>query len=240
LIISDVIGNDFGTIASGPTTADPSTFNDAHDVINKYGLIDKIPPVVKAYILKGRNNEIADTPKSLTNADNYLLGDNSLALEAMASKVKQLGLKPLIITAHLGGDPAVAAREAAAIIMSPEYAGVQVFILGGETTYKVPLTHSQGGGNLHLAATSMLALQNCGKKWVMIGFDSDGEDSLTDAAGAIIDDNSLAQAKRLGLDAEKYLSSFDTYDFFKKLGDGLIFTGPTKTNVADIVLYIVE
>lgn len=240
IIISDVIGNDFGTIASGPTTADPTTFNDVYDILNKYNLLDKIPRSVLAYLVKGRDSEVADTPKNLTNADNYLLGDNSLALEAMATKVRELGLKPLIASAHLGGDPAIAAREAANIVVSREYEGIQAFLFGGETTPKVPSEHGEGGRNLHFAAASLLAMKDFPKNWVMISFDSDGEDFVTSAAGAIIDQGSFTQANNLGLDVGKYLEAFDTYNLFKKLGNSLIITGPTGTNVADLVLFLLN
>ncbi len=103
LILSDVIGNDLGTISSGPTYPDSSTFSDAYEVLVKYDLLIKVPPPVLELLEKGRRGQVPETPKSLDNCHNYIIGDNTLALQAMAQKAGELGCLPCIVTSEQKG-----------------------------------------------------------------------------------------------------------------------------------------
>ena len=113
LILSDVIGNNLGVIASGPTCADESTFADAYAVLEKYHLLEKAPAAVISALQKGCRGEIKETPKTLGNAANYIIGDIRIALDAMADKSRQLGFKPLIISSSQIGDTASLAAQRA-------------------------------------------------------------------------------------------------------------------------------
>ena len=118
LILSDVIGNDLTTIASGPTFPDLSTFSDAYDVLKRYGLLAKAPRSVADFIRKGLHGDLAETPKTLTNCYNYIIGDNSLALDAMSKKAKDIGLSPHILTTRQKGDTTAVAQSRAGEVLS--------------------------------------------------------------------------------------------------------------------------
>ena len=238
LVISDVVGDGLDAIASGPTVADPTTFADAGKVLKKYGLTEKAPQNAVGFINRGCGGAEAETPKNLLNCDNYIIGNNRMALEAVAEKARDLGLKPSILTSEMTGDTAGVARRMAADMIKGKYRGFDVVLLGGETTPTVPENAGKGGRNQHYAAVSMLAMQGCACPWVVAPVGSDGSDYLPDVAGAMVDNRSLDSARAAGLDVEDYIERFDSNTLFKKMGRSLIVTGPTGTNVSDIVLYL--
>lgn len=240
IIISDVPGNSLNTIASGLTVADPSTFADALNVLTKYNLVEKLPPDIKNYIVKGSEGKEDESPKSLTNAFNYIIGDSAAALEAMALKAKSLGFKPIIVTTNLIGDPIDAAANLADEIINGNFEGYDMLLLAGEITPKIPEIHGKGGRNMHFAALNLLALSDYEKEWVMASFNSDGRDYIEDAAGALVGRHTFLMAKEAGIDIVKYIKEFDTYNLFKKIGNSLIKTGPTGTNVGDIMMYYIK
>ncbi len=238
LIISDVIGNDLDTIASGPTAPDKSTFLDAYNVLKKYKILDKAPRSIVDFFEKGCAGEIAETPKELDNCRNCIIGDNRVALEAMAAKAKQLGLKPYIVTAEQKGDPTEMAKLRAKEILNSRYKNYDVILIGGETTPKLPGNHGKGGRNQHYAAVSMTALKDYPGDWVMTSIGTDGSDYLPDIAGAIVDKNSLETSRKAGIEVQSYLDRYDTGTLLKKIGNSLIKTGNTGTNVCDVAVYI--
>jgi glycerate 2-kinase len=239
LIISDVIGNDLATIASGPTTPDPSTFADAYNVLKKYNLVARAPKGIIEFIEKGRRGEVPETPQALNNCRNYLIGDNELALEAMAAKAKELGFKPRIVTSQQTGDTTKIARLRAREILKHKYAGYDALLIGSETTIKLPPGAGRGGRNQHYAAVSLLAMAKYPGKWLLASLGSDGSDFLPDVAGAIVDQDSLETARAKQLDIEAYIEKCDSYSLLKKLGNSLIVTGDTGTNVGDVIVYLV-
>ncbi len=238
LIISDVIGDDLDTIASGPTYPDSSTFEDAYRVLEKYDLTASAPQSVLAYLKKGCRGEMAETPKSLTNCYNHIIGNNRLALEAMARKAEELGVKPLIVTAEQKGDTAEAAYMRAREILESKYQGYNAILMGGETTPKLPQNAGKGGRNQHYAAVSMLAMKSYSGDWIAASVGTDGSDYLPDVAGAVVDNDTLLRAISQGIDVEAYIGSFDSNTLFKKIGGSLIITGNTGTNVSDVMLYL--
>lgn len=240
IIISDVIRNRLDTIASGPTVPDKTTFKDAYGVLSKYKLLDKVPVSIKNHILAGCEDNAQETPKELINAENYIIADSGMALGAMAYQAKTLGLKPLIASTEIIGDPATAATEIANDIVKGEYEGYDVLLCAGETTPTLPLKHGKGGRNQHFAATSILALQNYKAKWTMAAIASDGVDYVNKIAGALVDDTTLQIANSEKVDPGKYLRNYDSFTFFKKVGDCLIEAGPTGTNVGDLFVYILK
>jgi hydroxypyruvate reductase/glycerate 2-kinase len=240
IIISDVKGNDFATIASGPTAPDLSTFQDALKILEKYKLNTKIPESILNFLILGAKGKKEESPKSLENCYNYIIGDNATALEAMAIRANKIGLKPLIIDADLKGETEEKAREYAFDFMEAKEKEHDTYILGGETSLKVPLSSGQGGRNQHYTALSMIFLENFNDhKWAMVSASSDGIDSK-DFAGAIIDNESLKKARAKNIDIEKFILNYDTGTMFKELDNSLIDIGHTGTNVGDIVLYILE
>jgi len=238
MIISDVVGDDLDSIASGPTVPDPTTFKDAQNVLTKYGLLDRAPPHVIDYIRRGCADREPETPKTLSNCDNYIIGNNRMALDAMAEKARDLGLKPFIVTAELTGDTSEVAYKLADDMQAGHYKGFGVILLGGETTPTLPENAGKGGRNQHFAAVSMLAMQELRTPWLVASAGTDGSDYLPDIAGAMVDERSLKHARDMGIDVEDYIRRFDSNTLFNRLGRSLIITGPTGTNVSDVILYL--
>ncbi len=239
LILSDVTGNDLATIASGPTTPDPSTFADAYDVLRQYNLLGKAPESVVDFITKGKRGEVAETPKTLNNCHNYIIGDNGLALEAMSAKASKLGFKPYIITSQQTGDTTEVARLRAREVVEHGYLGYDILLLGGETTIKLPADAGKGGRNQHYAAVSMLAMAEYPGQWIVASVGTDGSDFLPDVAGAIIDQDSLNTAQARGLDIKAYIERCDSNPLLDRIGNSLIITGDTGTNVGDVIVYLI-
>jgi glycerate 2-kinase len=237
LIISDVIGDDLDAIASGPTYPDSSTFQDAYNVLKKYDLPASIPEGVLSYLERGCRGEVAETPKSLTNCHNHIIGNNGLALEAMAQQAEGLGFKPLIV-AEQKGDTAEAAYMRAGEILEGKYQGYNAIIIGGETTPKLPANAGKGGRNQHYAAVSMLAMKSYPDHWLAASVGTDGSDYLPDVAGAMVDNNTILRATSRGINVKAYIDGFDSNTLFKKIGGALIMTGDTGTNVSDVMLYL--
>jgi glycerate 2-kinase len=238
LMISDVVGNDLDIIASGPTEPDPTIFKDAYAIFNKYNLLDKIPEKIRTYMERGCQGREEESPKKLKNCDNYIIGDVKMALETMALKAKSLGKKPIIVTPEQTGEPLSVAKKRIQEILSGEYKNYNVLLFGGETTPKLPTDYGQGGRNQHLAALTILTMQEYKGKWVMASVATDGADYLPQVAGVIVDNNSLALARSENLAIEDYINKYDTNTLFKKMGHSLIITGNTGTNVGDVMVYI--
>jgi len=237
MIISDVSGNDLSTIASGPTAPDFSGFEDALNIISKYQLQNKIPKNILNFLLLGVKTESKRDKNELKNCFNYIIGDNTIALEAMAMKANRMNLKPLILDANLKGDTEEKAREYALYIKEEKFDKYDFYILGGETSLKVPALAGKGGRNQHCTALSMIFLREIERKWAMTSISSDGIDSK-DFAGAIIDNHSLKKALLQNIDVEKSILNYDTGTMFEKLGNSLVNIGHTGTNVGDFIVYL--
>jgi glycerate 2-kinase len=240
LIISDVIGDDLDVIASGPTYPDSSSFQEAYAVLEKYDLTAGVPESVLSYLKKGCRGEVAETPKSLTNCHNHIIGNNRLALEAMAKKAEELGFTPLVVTAEQKGDTVEAACTRAGEILEDRYNGYNAILIGGETTPKLPKHAGKGGRNQHYAAISMMAMKSYSGDWLVASAGTDGSDYLPDVDGAMVDSNTLLTATLQGINVQTYIDRFDSNTLFKKIGGALIVTGNTGTNVSDVILYLLR
>ena len=238
LIISDVVGDGLDVIASGPTVPDPSTYRDALCVLQKYSLLEKAPQAAMDFIRRGCTGLQAETPKRLRNCTNHIIGNNRMALEAMAGKAAEHGIKPCIVTSEMSGDTSQYAYAMADRVKDGLYRGFGVLLMGGETTPTLPDHPGRGGRNQHYAAVSMLAMQGYASPWLVASAGTDGSDYLPDVAGAIVDNRSLDAARASGLDVEEYVQRFDSNTLFSRMGRSLIETGPTGTNVSDVLLYL--
>ncbi len=238
LILSDVIGNDLSVIASGPTFPDNSTFDQAAAVIRKYDLSAQIPVSVRQYLEKGVSGHVADTPKSLKNCYNFIIGDNSLALAAMRIKALQLGLHPLIISAEQKGDTGEIALQRVKEILDGRYSGYDTLLIGGETTPRITGKHGQGGRNQHYAAVSLLAMEKNSHPWLVASLGTDGSDYMPDVAGALVDDSTLLKLNNKRIPLVSYIQKFDSYGLLSQVDDAIIKTGNTGTNVGDIIVYL--
>ncbi|MBF0487775.1 MAG: glycerate kinase [Nitrospirae bacterium] len=228
LIISDVPGNRLDVIASGPTTANTTGASEAIEVLNKYGLMSKLPPNVIEAINKGA----ARRPVNPGN-ENIIIADNRQALNAALARARELGLDAAIITDNLAGDVKAAAKW-----LSKEAApNKKLLISGGETTVAVTGT-GRGGRNMELALR--FAVESEGQPGLtLLSAGTDGTDGPTDAAGAIVDGATTTRGRAAGLDAREYLANNDSYTYFERAG-GLFKPGPTGTNVMDIQLLLCD
>jgi len=244
LILSDVIGDPLEAIASGPTAPDPTTFADAISILRKYNVENEIPEKIYRVLQEGFYNKRPETlkvsDKVFRNTSNFIIGNNSLALKTAKEKAEFFGYETKIISNKIDGDVNDVADYIVEMTMdlkknSPDKKCCLLF--SGEPTVKVSGTGS-GGRNQHLALLSAKLLGGMQGITFLSG-GTDGTDGPTDAAGAVIDQFTLPNARDLGLDIEKYLNDFDSYNFFKKEG-GLIITGPTQTNVMDLMVVLIN
>lgn len=244
LILSDVVGDRLDVIASGPTAPDKTTFNDALRVLEKYRLINKTPESIIKVIQKGAEGLINETPKEgskiFENVENIIIGSNRKALEAAREKAESLGFKPEIISSEITGEARDVGRWLAHIAKGLKvqgFKGSRCLISGGETTVTVK-GNGIGGRNMELALAFAMEIEGV-KGITLLSAGTDGTDGPTDAAGAIVDGETVKKARAIGLNPEEYLNNNDSYNFFKKI-DSLFITGPTGTNVMDIQIMVIE
>jgi len=241
LILSDVIGDDLEVIGSGPTAPDPSTFADALAILDRYGILTRAPGPVRARLEAGARGEIEETPKSVPNAYNLVIGSNRLAMEAAVQKAKDLGYRTMVLSTMIEGEAREVAHVHAAIAKeiaaSDRPVGAPACVLsGGETTVTVR-GNGLGGRNQEFVLAAAFDIAGM-TDVAILSAGTDGTDGPTDAAGAIADGRTIARAKKAGLDARRFLENNDSYRFFAALR-GLIHTGPTNTNVMDIRVVLV-
>ena len=251
MILSDVIGDKLDVIASGPTTRDSTTFADAVAVIGKYGLKEKMPPRVMAFLARGMGGQEPETVKSgdscLHKTRNVIIGGITQALFAAKEKARQLGFAPEVVTGELQGEARDAARFLAQTALRARDLARpgerRCLLSGGETTVTVKGT-GRGGRNQELALA--FALEIDGMDGVaLLSAGTDGTDGPTDAAGAVVDGSTVQRARSFGVHPETYLGNNDSYAFFNKL-DALtgerhhLITGPTGTNVMDLQILLIE
>ena len=241
LLVSDVIGDNLDVIGSGPAAPDPSTFADAAEVLDRYGIRDKVPAAVRARIDQGVASTLDETPKPgdklFARVRNTVVGGNRLALDAAARHARQLGFRTLVLSSSVAGETREIARMHAAIAREVAEFGRPVkppacIITGGETTVTLR-GDGLGGRNQEFvlaAALDIAGLDNV----VVFSAGTDGTDGPTDAAGAIADGDTLRRKP----DARRYLDANDSYHYFESLGD-LVITGPTNTNVADVRILLI-
>jgi hydroxypyruvate reductase len=246
LFLSDVVGDPLDVIASGPTVPDPSTFADCLEIIERYGLTAKLPAAVLKLLQEGALGLIEDTPKAgdpvFKKVQNLVVGSNRAALLAAAAEARQLGYNPLILSSFIQGEAREIALAVTAIgkeiLMSDNPIPAPACILaGGETTVRIG-GRGTGGRNQELALAAAIAL----KDWshiALLSAGTDGTDGPTDAAGAFADGETCKKARQRGLNPVDYLTDNDSYNFFNNLGQ-LFKTGPTRTNVMDLICLLVD
>jgi hydroxypyruvate reductase len=238
LIVSDVVGDDLASIASGPTVPDGTTFAEAEGILKRAGLWEKVPPTVGGALEKGASGEIRETPKPgsavFDRVHNVLIGSNTLARSAASRTLRRLGYSVSEIADVQGEARKFGARLGRSTARRKSMTAI---VAGGETVVTVR-GRGRGGRNQEIALAA--ALEISGRENVaVLSFSTDGMDGLTDAAGAMADGVTVKRGTELDMSAEKCLNDNDSYPFFKKLGD-LVVTGPTGTNVNDISLAVIR
>jgi glycerate-2-kinase len=244
LILSDVGGDDLGTIGSGLTAPDPTTFQDAVRIIREYRLWQRIPVRVRIHLVEGMAGWQDETPKPRSRifrrVDSVLIGNSRIAVDAGARAAREMGYDVVTVDGFITGEAAQIGTWMADIGRSLQHAKLRrplVVMAGGELTVKVE-GNGRGGRAQEFALAAALALQGTARVW-LVGMGTDGRDGPTDAAGAMVDGLTVSRGKRKGCDAASYLAEHDSYTFFKRVG-GHLKTGLTGTNVNDLYLLVIH
>ena len=243
LILSDVIGDSLDVIASGPTSPDETTFRDALNVIEKYGLSDQISEQILNLFIKGSEGNEKETPKKghpvFERVENIIIGSNKIATEAAAKKAMASGFETTVLSSEIQGEARDVAKwlaKKAIECRARKIAGKKICLIsGGETTVTVK-GNGLGGRNTELAlafAQEIAGLEGI----ILLSAGTDGTDGPTDAAGAMVDGQTTRKADVKGLNPVAYLQDNNSYAFLKNT-DELIITGATGTNVMDIQIIL--
>ena len=237
LIISDVTGDDPTHIGSGPCAPDPSTYQDAQDIIARYGV--KAPASVLAHLARGARGEIAETPKPgdklFGRVENRIIATAQNSLQAAAAYFRDRGITPMVLGDSVTGEASEVAKVYAALVRQIREHGEPfkppvALISGGECTVTV---RGNGRGGRCTEFLLSLALELDGMANVhALACDTDGIDGSEDNAGAVLAPDALARAAAANISAKKLLANNDGYSFFEALNE-LVVTGPTRTNVND-------
>ncbi len=244
VILSDVIGNDLGTIGSGPTAPDATTFRDAWEIVGRYGVSRSISRSVRRHLELGLKKAVPETPKPqaplFRRVENILIGDNQAAVEAVAEAAKHEGLTTLVLGSTVTGEARELAKFFGAMACEIAAHGRPArrpccVIAGGEPTVTIR-GEGKGGRAQEFALAAAAEIAGLPKIWVA-GFATDGTDGPTSVAGAVVDGQTVTRAQRRKQSLSRALQENDAYPFFEAL-QGHIVTGPTGTNVNDLYLLL--
>jgi glycerate-2-kinase len=237
LAISDVPGDAIETIASGPCAADPSTSADALGIFEQRGLRGRTPTRVLAHLESGLEESVKPRDPALAGVRTTILASNGDALAGAREAALQRGLRAVTVTDRLRGEAREVGRRLAVLAQGLRSQGPLLLLAGGETTVTLR-GGGKGGRNQELALAAACELEGS-PGIALLAAGTDGTDGPTDAAGAYADGGTVERGSALGLEARAALERNDSYPFFSAEG-GLLVTGPTRTNVMDLVLVLVE
>jgi len=239
LLLSDVVGDEPSSIASGLTAPDPTTLDDTHSVLRRY----KIRPAesISTHLEGAMENPGPDDPV-FENVVNLICGGGSHAAEAAARKAEELGYAPLLLTTTLTGDALGAASMYAAIVREVLSSGNPIgppcaVVSGGEATVVVR-GDGKGGPNQEFCLALAVELEGV-EGWAAFSADTDGNDGSTDAAGGIVSGETAGRMREGGVDPGEALSNNDSYAALEA-GGALLVTGPTGTNVNDLRVALIS
>lgn len=241
LVVSDVVGDDLSTIASGPTVPDPTTYADAIEALKVHDVWRDAPASIRHYLKAGDDSTHRETPKPgdtlFENITTSLIGTNRTALHAAASAARERGYAPHVLTRTMAGEARHLAQRHVEVLM--QHAGPEPVccLWGGEPTVTVT-GDGKGGRNQEAALSAALALDGVPRPAAFLAGGTDGIDGPTDAAGAWATPGTVAQARSRGINPQARLDANDAYTVFDLLGQ-LIRTGPTHTNVMDVQVGLV-
>lgn len=237
LVISDVTGDDPTHIASGPCAPDPTTYQDAIAILERYGV--QAPPAVAAHLARGARGDIPETPKpgdrAFARAENRVIATAQQSLRAAAEYFSAQGITAAILGDSVTGEAREVAKVYGALARQVRDHALPwkppvALISGGECTVTV---RGQGRGGRCAEFLLSLALDLDGAPGIhALACDTDGIDGSEDNAGALLAPDSLLRASRRHARAADLLDRNDAYGFFEAAGD-LVTTGPTRTNVND-------
>lgn len=238
LVISDVVGDDLSVIASGPTVADASRFEDALEMLRRFGGEDAFPAPIVRHLQRGAAGEREETPKAgnprLARATTVVIGSRRDAMHGAVTDANARGYHVVRIDDPVVGEARQAASShmRAVLALASGLKRPTCIVSSGETTVRVTGS-GKGGRNQELVLAAAEVLHQIGAFAAVASAGTDGVDGPTDAAGAWADTGTIDRALTDGLAPDRYLRDNNSYAFFETLGD-LIHTGPTGTNVGDL------
>ncbi|HYA27317.1 MAG TPA: glycerate kinase, partial [Acidobacteriota bacterium] len=243
LILSDVVGDRLDAIASGPTAPDTTTFADCLEVVARYNLRDKIPQTVIRYLERGVAGAYDETPKPwdtiFHNVQNVIVGNNRSAIAAAAESAEALGYHVTVVSSPVTGESRTVAQTQIKhfqdILRGRKSGHPLCLVSGGETNVTVR-GDGLGGRNQEFALAAAIELAGS-DHIVVLSAGTDGTDGPTDAAGAIVDGQTIQRGNAHGLNARDFLARNDSYHFLQVTGD-LLKSGPTLTNVMDLQILL--
>lgn len=245
LILSDVVGSPLDVIASGPTVPDPTTYAHALAVIERYAEPDDVPDSIRRHLLNGASGSHPETPKAgdseLARVHNVVIADNARAAAAAVERAEALGFNTLLLSTFVEGEAREVAQVIAALAKEIAATGRPVpppacLILGGETTVTVR-GQGKGGRNQELTLAAAVAIEGLDNV-LIASLATDGSDGPTDAAGGLVGGGTVRSGQAAGLSAQAALDANDAYPYLDAI-DALLVTGPTNTNVNDLMAVFV-
>jgi len=247
LILSDVLGDELSAIASGPTVADDTTFNDAIQVLKDRQLWHKVAQNVQAHLEAGAQGLINETPKPgdgvFNNTDHTLCGSNAISLQAISQTAQNLDYDLHLYSDQLSGEAKQVAEDLVIYAQTLLSKGIDkpcAILAGGETT--VTLTgNGLGGRNQEMALAFAIAAEKhqLNANWVFLSGGTDGRDGPTDAAGGMVDPQTMTRMRNATIEPKQYLANNDAYHALQ-ISEDLLITGATGTNVADLQILLIQ
>jgi glycerate 2-kinase len=238
LVVSDVVDDDLSVIASGPTVADASRFDEALDILRRFGGEDRFPRAVVQRLRDGAAGRVPETPKPgdarLGRARSTVIGSRRDAMDGALAEATGRGYHAIRIDDPVVGEARVTAAShmRAAIALAAGARRPTCIVSSGETTVRVR-GQGRGGRNQEFVLAAAELLDQIAAPGAVASAGTDGVDGPTDAAGAYADSTTIDRALAEGKPPDRYLDDNNSYAFFEALGD-LINTGPTGTNVGDL------
>jgi len=261
LAVSDVVGDRQDVIASGLMSVDPSTFFVAFEIISRYKLHEKLPTRILDHIKNGMNGLIEESVKKIPSnleLQYKIVASNASALEEVAKALWQHEkVKSHILTSTLQGEAVEVGKVLASLLHQQlvqendsNTSSPCALLFGGETTVTLGMKHGIGGRAQEVALSVAVSLEDLlgpsshhSFKWECIAIGTDGQDGPSSAAGAFTNEKTISAGLKKELQAKTFLRDHDTYTYFSKFCEsgndgGLIITGPSGTNVADVYVLI--
>ena len=237
ILVSDVPENALDALASGPTMPDPTTADECYRIAREYEMLERFPASVRELF---ERRALEETPKKddplFHRARWWKVLSSETAEQAAAEAARRQGFD---VTIDHSCDDQDFARAADYLLDRLRtlrgQSGKVCLISGGEVTVQVPAQAGRGGRNQHFAL--YCARKIAGEDITVLSAGTDGIDGNSPAAGAVADGTTMARAQAAGLNPEESLNAFDSYELFERLGD-TIHTGPTRTNVRDLRVFL--
>ncbi len=242
LLVSDVVGDDPSTIASGPTVPDPTTYEEAMQVLYRHELWHDVPETIRDHLAAGGRGRRPETPTAeaacFDTTTTTLLGNNDRALEAARAAAEERGYRVHTVASGVEGEARALGREHVQAMRAADVDEPRCWLWGGEPTVTVT-GDGTGGRNQELVLSAALELAEGTENAVLLSGGTDGIDGPTDAAGTWATPETAAAARAAGHDPQQHLDNNDAYPLFDAL-DQLLRPGPTHTNVMDVHIGLVH